>query len=708
MKKKFHFLCSVMFACILLLLFTIPSEAAPIRTFPGVDYDAEGCYPLLIDGYFIADASAEQILAYINEIRLEACTEGDVPDPRNTARNLTPDDYVPLQWSTALEEITSIRAAEASIWNAHQRPSLGMAFDLYPIDEVANGLCCTQAECLAWNYEGTIRGIQQFYAEKNLYVQIREDNRDTGHYASLINPEYNVTAVSCFQKVTGGYYTIAQEFMTAAREINHTPLRLNGLYSQMIPFNTRMIYNAEIVLNNELVVGTRTEADLKVWVASSDHSRSLYLSVYPPALRYSSGNSSILTNTNASLFGAACGTTSFTARISPLTAPPQRTDIGWLYLWQVNTSEDANTLDFSEDITVQHSWDSGIETTAATCESNGTILFHCFHCSASREESLPALGHIGGTATCNSPAICSRCNHAYGSVNPQNHTGGTATCITPAICSRCNHAYGSVNPQNHTGNTGQRYATAPSCRGSGYTGDVYCLDCDAFLEYGTRIPQLTHIVSEEPIILSEPTYLTEGRKEYRCTLCNTLLNSISSGPWGQIDLSSNYCTVKLSTSAYVYDGKVKKPSVIVKRGSVKVPASEYTVKYDSGRKNPGTYSVTVTAKSGDISICGERRLSFKISPAPTAFTKITGKTKALALKWAKKSQISGYQIQIATDSQFTSNKKTVSVTSAKTLSKTLKNLKARTAYYVRIRTYKTVSGIKYYSSWSKGKKVTTK
>ena len=36
-----------------------------------------------------------------------------------------------------------------------------------------------------------------------------------------------------------------------------------------------------------------------------------------------------------------------------------------------------------------------------------------------------------------------------------------------------------------------------------------------------------------------------------------------------------------------------------------------------------------------------------------------------------------------------------------------KNLKAKKKYYIRVRTYKTVSGKKYYSTWSKTKTVTT-
>lgn len=46
--------------------------------------------------------------------------------------------------------------------------------------------------------------------------------------------------------------------------------------------------------------------------------------------------------------------------------------------------------------------------------------------------------------------------------------------------------------------------------------------------------------------------------------------------------------------------------------------------------------------------------------------------------------------------------------SAKKASLTVKKLKAKRAYYVQIRTYKTVDGKKLYSSWSKMKKVKTK
>ena len=67
----------------------------------------------------------------------------------------------------------------------------------------------------------------------------------------------------------------------------------------------------------------------------------------------------------------------------------------------------------------------------------------------------------------------------------------------------------------------------------------------------------------------------------------------------------------------------------------------------------------------------------------------------------EKSRITGYQIQLATDRKFTHNKKTVNVKGYRKVSKKVKILKGKKKYYIRIRTYMTVGGKKYYSDWSK-------
>ncbi len=97
----------------------------------------------------------------------------------------------------------------------------------------------------------------------------------------------------------------------------------------------------------------------------------------------------------------------------------------------------------------------------------------------------------------------------------------------------------------------------------------------------------------------------------------------------------------------------------------------------------------------------------KVSVPKTSIKKITAGKKKLTVKWAKKTKIQGYQIQISLKKNF---KKKISkkVSKAKTTSLTIKKLKANKKYYVRIRTYKIVNKKIYYSSWSKIKNKKTK
>ena len=165
-------------------------------------------------------------------------------------------------------------------------------------------------------------------------------------------------------------------------------------------------------------------------------------------------------------------------------------------------------------------------------------------------------------------------------------------------------------------------------------------------------------------------------------------------------------TVTLSATSYTYDGKAKKPSVTVKDSKgKKITASNYTVSYQSGRKNVGKYTVTIKFK-GNYS--GTVKKTFTIKPTATTLSSVSAKSKGFTVKWKKlTTQTTGYQIQYSTSSKFTSAK-TVTVSKNKTTSKTVSKLKAKKKYYVRIRTYKTVGKTKIYSSWSKAKAVTTK
>lgn len=163
----------------------------------------------------------------------------------------------------------------------------------------------------------------------------------------------------------------------------------------------------------------------------------------------------------------------------------------------------------------------------------------------------------------------------------------------------------------------------------------------------------------------------------------------------------------LSTSSYTYTGKTRTPSVKVSVNGKVLGTGDYTVKYASGRKNVGKYSVKVTLKSGDKT---SKTLYFKILPKKTSIKKVTKAKKAFTVKWKKQTkQVSGYQVQYSTSKKFTAKTtKVKTIKSYKTTSKKVKKLKKKKTYYTRVRTYKTVKGTKYYSGWSKAKSVKTK
>ena len=125
-----------------------------------------------------------------------------------------------------------------------------------------------------------------------------------------------------------------------------------------------------------------------------------------------------------------------------------------------------------------------------------------------------------------------------------------------------------------------------------------------------------------------------------------------------------------------------------------------------GAKKGGTYFVVVSrCCNGVIGQNYTLSISLKFN-ALKNFSVSAGKKKFTA-KWSKASGASGYEVQYATNSKFTKGKKTVNV-SKSSGSKTVKSLGSKKTYYVRVRYYKTVSGKKYYSNWTSGKKVKTK
>ena len=109
---------------------------------------------------------------------------------------------------------------------------------------------------------------------------------------------------------------------------------------------------------------------------------------------------------------------------------------------------------------------------------------------------------------------------------------------------------------------------------------------------------------------------------------------------------------------------------------------------------------------------GNQTVSSAYSAAKTGYRLSTMKVSSLTnkkgkkayIKWTKNSKSTGYQIKYVTGK---SKAKTVKA-SSKAKTKTISKLKKGKTYKVRIRSYKKVSNVTYYSAWSKQKSVKIK
>jgi len=182
------------------------NDAASSEPIPTVEIKAsDGNVVVGLNGSYYTETE-DKILNRLNEIRLEACKEG-VINPA-TGKPLTEADYRPLKWSSDLEAIARIRAAEATLFHAHTRPNGTSCFSAVTINGIQSW-----AENLAWG-NGLMQGIEQWYEEKSAWVN-NTPNEVTGHYQSLISTRYTYVGIGTFRMASGGWYTVAQEFSDA-------------------------------------------------------------------------------------------------------------------------------------------------------------------------------------------------------------------------------------------------------------------------------------------------------------------------------------------------------------------------------------------------------------------------------------------------------------------------------------------------------------
>ena len=315
-------------------------------------------------------------------------------------------------------------------------------------------------------------------------------------------------------------------------------------------------------------------------------------------------------------------------------------------------------------------------TTHKSCTSGAKKIFTCEYCGCSYTETIPATGHKSSGWIVDKAASIG--------VKGSKHKECTVckkvleTAEIPAL-SRISISKASVTLSTST------YAYDGKAKTPSVTVKVGGKTLKKDTDYTVYYSNNTKVGTAKVTITGKGNYTGSISKTY--SIKNDFKKATISG---------------ISNKSYT--GKNITQSITVKyNGKTLKNGTDYTVSYSSN-KNIGTATVKI---AGKCSYIGTITKTFKINPAKQEIQKLTAKSKAFFVDWAQKGSASGYEIQYATNSKFTSAKK-VTITNNKTDKTTISKLSGKKKYYVRVRSYTTVKGTKYYGAWSASKSVTTK
>ena len=166
---------------------------------------------------------------------------------------------------------------------------------------------------------------------------------------------------------------------------------------------------------------------------------------------------------------------------------------------------------------------------------------------------------------------------------------------------------------------------------------------------------------------------------------------------------SRKLTVKVKN--VTYNGKAQKPVITVYAGKKKLSSKYYTISYKNN-KNVGYGTVVVKGKGRYGKYSGTAAFKINLKKTKLSSAKST-KRKTFTTTWKKTGGNSGWQVQYSTNKKFRSGVRTVNLKSRNT-KLTVRKLRSRKTYYIRVRGYKKVNGKIMYAGWSNVKKVKVK
>lgn len=510
-----------------------------------------------IRGSYITDM--QNALDRINAIRKEACDEG-IKDPRDESRNLTSSDYVPIKWSSDLEYIARIRAAEASVYMQHIRLN---GYDCFAISS-PNGVR-SFGEVLAWNNtKKFLQGIEQWYGEKSDWV----GNTDgvTGHYTQMIDPDNIYVGLATFVNANARYSTTTAGEFTSQKNLDYSLGTSQTVLDESAgPAIDNCIQTVEV--KDEKIAASMTELASPL-AAKNSIQAEFTLTGYgwkmEPLDEVSWTSSDTKTATvdgTGNITGIHKGTADITAAYGNFTATKNVQVTGHPNVELKNAKEATcseegytgdkickdcgATVETGKTISQKtHSWDSGKITIQATCTETGVKTYTCQACGATKTETVPAVGHkvvidSAVAATCESAgktegrhcSVCDKVLIEQKTVKATGHNWDEGKITQEATCEK-------AGERTYTCKTckkikteeikalGHKIVTDPAvaatCENDGKTEGSHCSVCSKVFVEQDVIPATGHTPVTDPAVAvtCEDDGKTEGS---HCAVCSKIL-----------------------------------------------------------------------------------------------------------------------------------------------------------------------------------------
>ncbi len=521
---------------------------------------SEGCTMLGVYGSYFAQA--KEALAKINEIRKEACEAGNIRDPRNSGRYLQPSDYVPLKWSSDLEYIARIRAAEAGIAfrfmdSGHDRLNEKGTFSIG-----SNGITSSSEDLAYYHVKDMIEGILLWYSEKQYWVK-QDLSQETRHYTSMINPKFTYVGFGGFYSEAAPYpATMAGEF-SAKSDLDETMMEAPEDVMQKIEVSNDYIQETYLDGDDQIFTNGTTTVAPRVKLRRNNAIRDVWSM---EDVTYTSSDPAVATVTQD---GQVTGITNGTVTI---------------------TAKSGSTVVAQKEITVKCNHPRKMtSSTESTCTKEGKKQYYCATCQNTIEEVVAKKAH----------------DYVYGEADSEGKTTGK--------CSVCGDTIRIAPPtnmklywRNSTSSKASYSMNFPTSNPVG--SQLYCWiqASDGDTDYQDMVMESTNEeVAAAPEkasnnapydhyeIIAEGITKLSVYPKYNSRIKQTFMLRV--GDEGSQDISD--MDVTLSKDTFLYDGNACKPEVTVsyRKDTVLEQGIDYTLSYEKN-VSAGTATAVISGK----------------------------------------------------------------------------------------------------------------